>query len=80
MLTPVVLAVLTLFFPTVNPVVLRILSFVGILIGGVNMIVWFVMETWGWWIGVLHLPLVVLSMYAFVLAHTKLMGGSPHPS
>ena len=79
MLTPVVLAVLTLFFPTVNPVVLRILSFVGILMGGVNMIVWFGMETWGWWMGVLHLPLVVLSTYAFVLAHSKSMRESATP-
>jgi hypothetical protein len=69
MMTPVVLAVLTLFYPKINPTVMRISSFVGMLIGGVNMIVWFVMETWGWWMGVLHIPLVVLSIYAFVLSH-----------
>ena len=69
MMTPVVLAVLTLFHPAVNPAVLRISSFAGMLLGAVNMIVWFVVEPWGWWMGVLHIPLVVISVYAFVLAH-----------
>ena len=67
MMTPVVLAVLTLFHPTVNPSVLRVSSFVGILLGAVNMIVWFAVESWGWWMGVLHIPLLVISVYAFVL-------------
>jgi len=69
MMTPVVLAVLTLFHPAVNPTLLRVTSFAGMLLGVVNMIVWFVVEPWGWWMGVLHIPLVVISLYAFVLAH-----------
>jgi hypothetical protein len=44
------------------------------LLGAVNMIVWFVLESWGWWMGVLHIPLVVISVYAFVLAHVKAEG------
>jgi len=76
MMTPVVLAVLTLHYPTVNSTVLRISSFAGMLLGAVNMIVWFVVESWGWWMGVLHIPLVVISVYAFVLAHVKAEGGS----
>jgi hypothetical protein len=76
MMTPVVLAVLTLYCPTVNSTVLRISSFAGILLGAVNMIVWFVLESWGWWMGVLHIPLVVISVYAFVLGHVKVGGGS----
>lgn len=75
MMTPVVLAVLTLFHPAVNQGVLRISSFVGILLGAVNMIVWFVVEPWGWWMGVLHIPLVVISVYAFVLAHRRRVEG-----
>ena len=67
MMTPVVLAVLTLYHPTVNPTVLRVSSFVGILLGAVNMVVWFVVEPWGWWMGVLHLPLLSISIYGFVL-------------
>jgi hypothetical protein len=76
MMTPVVLAVLTLYDPTTNRTVLRISSFAGILLGAVNMIVWFVVEPWGWWMGVLHLPLVAISVYAFVLAHAKADGSS----
>ena len=68
MMTPVVLAVLTLFHPTVNLAVLRITSFAGAVFGLVNMIVWFAIEPWGWWMGVLHVPLLLISVYAFVLA------------
>lgn len=71
MMTPVVLAVLTLFHPTVNLAVLRVSSFAGMLLGAVNMIVWFAIESWGWWMGILHIPLVVISIYAFVLAHAR---------
>ena len=67
MMTPVVLAVLTLFHPTVNLAVLRASSFMGMLLGAVNMIVWFFVQPWGWWMGVMHIPLVVISVYGFVL-------------
>jgi hypothetical protein len=79
MMTPVVLAVLTLFYPAVNLAVLRVTGFAGILMGLVNMIVWFVLETWGWWMGVLHIPLVVLSIYAFTLAHLSAERETPLP-
>lgn len=68
-ITPVVLAVLSLFHPTVNLPVLRISSFIGILFGAINMLMWFVMEPLGWWMGILHIPLVILSLYTFVLSH-----------
>ena len=77
MMTPLVLAVLTLFHPTINPAVLRISSFAGVILGVVNMIVWFAVESWGWWMGVLHIPLVVISLYAFVLAHVSGTGEPP---
>jgi len=77
MMTPVVLAVLTLFHPTVNLAVLRVSSFAGLLLGAVNMIVWFAVESWGWWMGVLHIPLVVISVYAFVLGQVRAEGESP---
>jgi hypothetical protein len=78
MMTPVVLAVLMMFHPAVNPAVLRVTSFAGVLLGLVNMIVWFVLETWGWWMGVLHIPLVVISIYAFLFALVKPTGRSPN--
>jgi hypothetical protein len=67
MMTPVILAVLTLYHPTVNLAVLRVTSFVGMLFGAVNMLVWFAVMPSGWWMGVLHIPLLVISIYAFVL-------------
>jgi hypothetical protein len=77
MMTPVVLAVLTLFYPAVNRTVLRVHSFAGIVLGAVNMVVWFVLEPWGWWMGVMHIPLVVISVYAFVLGHLRAEGIAP---
>lgn len=70
MMTPVVLAVLTLYYPTVNAVVLRVSSFMGMLLGTVNMVVWFLIEPWGWWMGIMHIPLLVISAYGFVLGVT----------
>lgn len=67
-MTPVILAVGSLFHPTVNLPVLRISSYVGILFGAINMLMWFVLQPWGWWMGVLHIPLVVLSIYTFILS------------
>ena len=77
MMTPVVLAVLTLFHPTVNLAVLRVSSFMGMLLGAVNMIVWFFVEPWGWWMGVMHIPLVVISVYGFVLGQLGAGEASP---
>jgi hypothetical protein len=67
MMTPVLLAVLILYHPTVNLPLLRVMSFVGIYFGVVNMIVWFIVIPSGWWMGVLHIPLLSISIYAFVL-------------
>ena len=77
MMTPVVLAVLTMFFPAVNLVVFRVLSFVGMVFGAVNLVMWFFVVPWGWWMGVMHIPLVVTSIYAFVFAHVRVAGESP---
>ena len=77
MMTPVVLAVLTLYYPVVNRAVLRVSSFVGILLGLVNMLVWFVLQPWGWCMGVMHIPLLLISVYAFVLAHLRAEGVPP---
>ena len=71
MMTPVFLAVLTLFHPGVNLAVLRVSSFVGIIFGLVNLIVWFAVRPSGWWMGVMHVPLLLISVYAFVLAHLR---------
>jgi hypothetical protein len=80
MMTPVTLAVLSLFHPAINTTLLRISSFAGVLLGLINMIVWFAVETWGWWMGILHIPLVVISVYAFVLSHLRIEGDTSNVS
>jgi hypothetical protein len=72
MMTPVTLAVLILFYPTINQVVLRISSFVGFIFGIINEVMWFAILPAGWWMGVLHIPLLVIAVYGFVLGHRAL--------
>ena len=57
-----------LYYPSVNLALLRVSSFVGMLFGAVNMLVWFFVMPVGWWMGVLHIPLLTISLYAFILA------------
>jgi hypothetical protein len=71
MMTPVFLAMLTLLYPRVNLPLLRVLGFAGILFGAMNLVTWFVLQPWGWWMGVLHLPLISISIYAFALPFIK---------
>jgi len=68
MITPVVLAILTFFHPDINKATFRVASFVGIIFAVINLISWFVLNTSMWWMGVLHLPLLSISIYAFTLS------------
>jgi hypothetical protein len=71
MMTPVILAVATLYHPTVNLPLVRVSGFVGIVFGVMNLVTWFILEPWGWWMGVLHIPLLTISTYAFVLGSLR---------
>lgn len=72
MMTPVYLAILTLIHPRVNFATLRVNSLIGIIIGLYNMSLNFVINpTEFWWNGVLHTPLMLISLYAFVLSYRK---------
>ena len=69
MMTPVYLAILTLFHPRVNIATLRVTSLVGVIIGFYNVNVnFFIKPDELWWNGVLHIPLLAISMYAFALS------------
>lgn len=68
MMVPVFLAVLTLYHPRVNAPVMRITAFVGLVTGLLNAVQFLVSPAYGWWMGVLHLPLVVISAYAFAMS------------
>lgn len=63
MITPVVLGVLLLFPDAVDHRTLSVASFVGLLFGVINMMVWFVLNPADSWMGVLHLPLVVTAAF-----------------
>lgn len=71
MMTPLFLAVLTVFHPRVNLVTLRVTALIGLIIGIYNMLVNFVLQPALWWNGVLHIPLVLLSIYGLVLAYLR---------
>ena len=71
-MTPVYLGILTLYYPRVNIATMRITSLLGILIGFWNMVMNFLIKPdILWWNGVLHFPLVFISIYAFVLSFRK---------
>lgn len=68
MMIPVYLAVLVLYHPRVNMAVLRTTAFAGLITGLLNAAQWFGFHPEAWWMGVLHLPLLLISLYAFVLS------------
>lgn len=68
-MTPLYLSILILYYPKVNIATLRVTSLLGIIIGFWNMIVNFLMNLdILWWNGVLHLPLMLISIYAFIFS------------
>lgn len=72
MMTPVFLTVLILYYPKVNPVTLRITSLIGIIIAIYNVVPDFLINpSHLWWMGVLHLPELIISIYGFALSFKK---------
>lgn len=72
LMTPIYLSILTLYHPKVNIATLRVTSFVGLIIGFYNMWVnFFISPNILWWNGVLHIPLVTISIYALLLSFKK---------
>lgn len=71
-MTPVYLAILTMYWPRVNMATLRVTSLVGVLIGFSTMLVFFVwFPTVFWWNGVMHIPLFTISIYGLALSLRK---------
>ena len=63
--TPVFLLGLVLFRAQGSPFAYRITAFSGLLYGLFNLTHWFNPDTW--WMGFLHLPLLIISTYALLL-------------
>ena len=65
--TPVIIALLTLICPRVNAQVLRVTSFVGLIIGLFNIMSYFTMPGYTLWNLILHTPLVLFSLYGLII-------------
>ncbi len=65
--TPLIIAVLTLIYPRVNIFLLRITSFVGLLIGLFNAMSFFMMPGYTLWNLILHTPLIFISAYGLLI-------------
>lgn len=62
---PVIICMLTLFYPKVNEPLYKITSFVGIIYGFWNM--FSLLSPHTRWLGLLHIPLFSISIYAWLL-------------
>ena len=69
MMTPVFLAVVTVFCKRFNRTAVRVTAFAGAVTGIFNIAQLF-LKPFFLWMGVLHIPLFVVSVYAFVLSYT----------
>jgi len=65
--TPLIVAILTLIYPRVNSFLLRITSFVGLLIGSFNAMSFFIMPGYTLWNLILHTPLILISAYGLLI-------------
>jgi hypothetical protein len=64
---PLIIALLTLFYPRVDFRLLRVTSLVGFLIGCFNILSAFVMPGYTLWMLFLHTPLIFISLYGLVI-------------
>ena len=72
MITPVYVGLLTLYWPKVNMAALRVTSLVGLIIALYNVhLNFFFMPSMLWWNGVLHIPLLSISVYGLILSLKK---------
>jgi len=67
--TPLYLSLLLYFYPSINVIILRVTSFIGLIIGLLNLSIHFTtyLKT-NWWYGILHLPLFIISLYSLIIS------------
>lgn len=68
MLVPIYLTVLILIYPRVNKVTFKITSLVGFIIGILNIVQFFLLNPFLWWMGILHFPQLLIAFYGLVLS------------
>jgi len=62
--TPLFLSVVLLAYPNTNNILLACTAFIGLYMGVSNLALEWVIIPQFWWIGVLHIPLVIISAYS----------------
>ncbi len=72
MVTPVILVISLLYSEKINFQSLRIISFIGLMFGVVNEITCFMLSVDMWWMGILHLPLLIVSLFTFIVSGKEL--------
>jgi hypothetical protein len=63
MVTPIILGLMILHSEGVHASTLAVAAWVGLLFGVTNALTWFVLDAASWWMGILHLPLLLLAGY-----------------
>jgi len=71
MITPVVIGLLLLYSKGVDKATLSVISYVGFAFGLLNMMTWFIMNSADWWMGVLHLPLLIIAFYGLITVYKE---------
>ena len=67
MITPIILGIFLLFPNTISMQTHFITAFVGLGFGVFNILNWFIFQPVFWWMGVLHMPLIILSLYSLIV-------------
>jgi hypothetical protein len=68
MITPVVIGALVLYARPISAPTLSLISFAGLYFGILNLVIWWALQPQNWWMGVLHLPLVVLAVTGLTIS------------
>ena len=71
MITPVILGTLMLFHKYVHRETMHAIAFLGFSFGILNMMTWFGYQRQNWWMGICHLPLLILSFSAMRMSKGK---------
>ena len=74
LVTPLYLAILVLYFPHVNKTVFIATGLIGVVMGLGNLALEFVIYPSYWWIGILHIPLFIISAYSLAISFNEITG------
>lgn len=66
-----ILGILILFSKNINKATLNVISFVGVSLGIFNMMTWFGFNIKDCWMGILQLPLLIISIYGLRISKMK---------